>query len=119
MCLESGVTWSKAVFQDLSVTFIQFLLSVMLYMVFPVSDFLLSRCKQIYLVQMLPAAYSHKGLRLVNQVIFGYMVLIPGTGITGTFHKILPCYIVFSQAIDDNMHMNVAALVVSVHVCTD
>ena len=47
------------------------------------------------------------------------MVFVSGTGIAGAFHKWLWFYVVLSQAVDDDMHMDIAALVVSVRVGAD
>ena len=47
------------------------------------------------------------------------MVLIPGAGITVTLHKVLTLHIIFAQAVDNDMHMDVAASVMSVRVGAD
>ena len=47
------------------------------------------------------------------------MVFVSRTGITCTFHEVLAFYIIFSQTVDYDMHMDVAAFVMPVHVCTD
>ncbi len=47
------------------------------------------------------------------------MVLISGTGIAGPIHEALAFHIVFPQAVNDNMHMDVAAFIMPVHVCAD
>ena len=62
LCLENCFTWSEAVCQNLIVALFQFLLPPAFCTVFPVCDFLFCRGKQIYLMQMLPMAYIHKGL---------------------------------------------------------
>ena len=47
------------------------------------------------------------------------MVLVPCLAINGPFHKGLLGHIQFSQTVDYNMHMNVAAAIVTVHVGAD
>ena len=53
------------------------------------------------------------------QVVIRYMVLIPCLAVNGAFHKGLLGHIQFSQTVDYDMHMNVAAAIVPVHVRTD
>ena len=47
------------------------------------------------------------------------MVLVSGAGIAVTLHKILTLHIIFAEAVDDNMYMDVAAPVMPVRVCAD
>lgn len=44
------------------------------------------------------------------------MMFVPGTGITRPLHEWLPFHIKFPKAVDDDMYMDVAAFVISVHV---
>ena len=53
------------------------------------------------------------------QVLVCYMVLIPCLAVNGAFHKGLLRHIQLSQTVDYNMHMNVAAAIMPVHVRTD
>lgn len=46
-------------------------------------------------------------------------MLIPGTGIAWAFHEVLTFHIKFTQAVGYDMHMDVAALIMPVHVGTD
>ena len=47
------------------------------------------------------------------------MMFVPSTGITVTLHKVLTLHIIFAQAVDDNMYMDVAASVMPVRVGAD
>ena len=62
LCLKNCLTWGKAVCKNLTFTFIQFLLSPLFCPVFPVCNLLFRRGKKVYLMQMFPMAYIHKGL---------------------------------------------------------
>ena len=53
------------------------------------------------------------------QVLVRHMVLVPCLAVNGSLHKRLLRHIQFSQTVDYDMHMNVAATVVTVHVRTD
>ena len=53
------------------------------------------------------------------QVLVCYMVLVPCLAVDGSLHEGLPGHIQFSQAVDYDMDMNVAAAIVPVHVRTD
>ena len=53
------------------------------------------------------------------QVLIRHMVLVPCLAINGPFHKRLLSHIQFSQTVDYDMDMNVAAAIVPVHVRTD
>lgn len=70
-------------------------------------------------MQIFAMAYIHDRLLQVNEIIFCKVVFVPGTGIAGSLHKILPFHIIFPQTVDDNMHMNVAASIMPIHMCTD
>ena len=88
-------------------------------MVFFFGDFPFRLGEQIDLMKILPLAQIHKRLFQAGKVIVGQVVLAPGTGIAVTLHKILPLHIVFPQAVDDDMHMDVAAAIVPVRVGAD
>ena len=47
------------------------------------------------------------------------MVFIPCAGLAVTLHKILTFHIIFAQAVDNDMHVDVAASIMSVHVGAD
>ena len=47
------------------------------------------------------------------------MMLIPGTGIAGPLHEVLTFHIIFPQAVDHDMHMDVAAFIMPIHVGAD
>ena len=53
------------------------------------------------------------------QVLVRHMVLVPCLAIDGSLHEGLLGHIQFSQAVDYDMDMNVAAAIVPVHVRTD
>ena len=53
------------------------------------------------------------------QVLVCYMVLVPCLAVDGSLHEGLLGHIQFSQAVDYDMYMNVAAAIVTVHVRTD
>ena len=53
------------------------------------------------------------------QVLVCYMVLVPCLAVDGSLHEGLLGHIQFSQAVDYDMDMNVAAAIVPVHVRTD
>ena len=67
-------------------------------------------------MQIFTVAYVHNRLLQVNQVILCKVVLVPGTGIAIPLHKILVFHIVFPQAVDYDMHMDVASPIMPVHV---
>ena len=47
------------------------------------------------------------------------MMFVPSTGITVTFHKVLTLHIIFAQAVDNDMYMDIAASVMPVRVGAD
>ena len=53
------------------------------------------------------------------QVLVRHMVLVPCLAVDGSLHEGLLGHIQFSQAVDYDMYMNVAAAIVTVHVRTD
>ena len=53
------------------------------------------------------------------QVLVRHMVLVPCLAVDGSLHEGLLGHIQFSQAVDYDMYMNVAATIVTVHVRTD
>ena len=53
------------------------------------------------------------------QVLIRHMVFVPCLAVNGPLHKGLLGHIQFSQAVDYDMDMNVAAAIVPVHVRTD
>ena len=53
------------------------------------------------------------------QVLVRHMVLVPCLAVDGSLHEGLLGHIQFSQAVDYDMDMNVAAAIVPVHVRTD
>ena len=53
------------------------------------------------------------------QVLVCYMVLVPCLAVDGSLHEGLLGHIQFSQAVDYDMDMNVAAAIMTVHVRTD
>ena len=46
-------------------------------------------------------------------------MFVPGAGIAGTLHKILMLHIIFAQAVDNYMYMDIAASVMSVQMGAD
>ena len=53
------------------------------------------------------------------QVLVRHMVLVPYLAVNGPLHERLLGHIQFSQTVDYDMYMNVAAAIVTVHVRTD
>ena len=53
------------------------------------------------------------------QILVRHMVLVPCLAVDGPLHEGLLGHIQFSQAVDYDMYMNVAAAIVTVHVRTD
>ena len=53
------------------------------------------------------------------QVVFCQMVLVPCLAVNGPLHKRLLRHIQFSQTVDYDMDMNIAAAIMTVHVRTD
>ena len=53
------------------------------------------------------------------QVVFCQMVLVPCLAVDGSLHEGLLGHIQFSQAVDYDMYMNIAAAIMTVHVRTD
>ena len=53
------------------------------------------------------------------QIVIRHMVLVPCLAVDGPLHEGLLRHIQFSQTVDYDMHMNVAAAIVPVHVRTD
>ncbi len=88
-------------------------------MVFPLCDFLFGRCEQIYLIEIFTVANIHDTLFHVDQIIFRLVVFESGKGIASAFHKGLAFRIIFSQAVDYDMHMDVAAFIVTVSMSAD
>ena len=70
-------------------------------------------------MQKLAAAQIHEGFLQVFQVFVRHMVLVPCLAVNGPLHKGLLRHIQFSQTVDYDMYMNVAAAIMTVHVRTD
>lgn len=70
-------------------------------------------------MQKFAAAQIHEGFLQMLQVLVRHMVLVPCLAVDGSLHKGLLGHIQFSQAVDYDMYMNVAAAIVTVHVRTD
>ena len=70
-------------------------------------------------MQKFAAAQIHEGFLQMLQVLVRHMVLVPCLAVDGSLHEGLPGHIQFSQAVDYDMYMNVAAAVVTVHVGAD
>ena len=70
-------------------------------------------------MQKFAAAQIHEGFLQVFQVLVRHMVLVPCLAVDGSLHEGLLGHIQFSQAVDYDMYMNVAAAIVTVHVRTD
>lgn len=47
------------------------------------------------------------------------MMFIAGTGIAGTFHKTFSFYIIFSQAVDHDVDVDVATIIASICMSAD
>ena len=75
--------------------------------------------QQIDLMQKFAATQIHEGFLQVLQVLVCYMVLVPCLAINGPFHKRPRRDIQFPQTVDHNMYMNVAAVIMTVHMRTD
>ena len=70
-------------------------------------------------MQLLSVAQIHHILFQIGKIIIRKMMFIASTGIAWPFHEILTFHIMFPQAIDNDMHMNVATLIVSVCMSAD
>ena len=70
-------------------------------------------------MQKFAAAQIHEGFLQMLQVLVRHMVLVPCLAVDGSLHEGLLGHIQFSQAVDYDMYMNVAAAIVTVHVRTD
>ena len=70
-------------------------------------------------MQKFTVAQIHEGFLQVFQVLVRHMVLVPCLAVNGPLHKGLLRHIQFSQTVDYDMYMNIAAAIVSVHVRTD
>lgn len=64
-------------------------------------------------------AYVHDGLLHVNQVIFRLVMFESGQGIAVAFHERLTLHVIFPQAVDHDMHIDIAAFVMAVCVGLD
>ena len=70
-------------------------------------------------MQKFTAAQIHEGFLQVFQVLVCHMVFVPCLAVNGSFHKGLLGHIQLSQTVDYDIDMNVAAVIVTVHVRTD
>ena len=70
-------------------------------------------------MQKFTVAEIHEGFLQTLQALVRHMVLVPCLAVNGPLHKGLLRHIQFSQAVDYDMDMNVAAAIVSVHVGAD
>ena len=70
-------------------------------------------------MQKFAAAQIHEGFLQVFQVLVRHMVLVPCLAVNGPLHKGLLRHIQFSQTVDYDMYMNIAAAIMTVHVRTD
>lgn len=70
-------------------------------------------------MQKFAAAQIHEGFLQMLQVLVRHMVLVPCLAVDGSLHEGLLGHIQFSQAVDYDMYMNVAAAIVTVHMRTD
>ena len=55
----------------------------------------------------------------MNQIFFRQMVFVTGAGIAWTLHEVLPFHIIFSETVDDDMYVDIAASIMTVHVSAD
>ena len=119
LCLELRFPWRNAVGNHLLIETVHLFLPSAPCMVFPVCDFLFCRGEQVNLVELLPVAQIHHILFQIKEIIFREMMFISGTGIAWPFHEALPLHVILPQAVDHDMHMDVAAFIVAVCVGAD
>ena len=70
-------------------------------------------------MQKFALAQIHEGFLHVLQILVRHMVLVPRLAVNGSLYKGLLGHIQFPQTVDYDMHMNVAAAIMPVHVRTD
>lgn len=119
MCLEFCPSGCQPVFYDFLIQFIKLFLPALPCPVFTVSNPLLRRGKQIYLMEIFMFAKVHQILAEIPEIIFCQMVFVPGAAVTRTFHKFFRLDIKLSQAVDYDMRMDVAAAVISIQMGAD
>ena len=71
------------------------------------------------MVKPLPAAHLHDSAEEIPHGGCGVAVLIFGSGVARPVHVGLALHLGNPQTVDDNMHMDIAAMVVSVRVGAD
>lgn len=103
----------------LCILFVEICLPTTFCPVFPVCNFDSRRREQIHLIQVLLLTHFHDCLFQIRQVTIGYMVFISGLCITISFHELLTHDIVFADAVQYNMNMNITGTVVSVLMRAD
>ncbi len=96
-----------------------FLLFMLRGAVLPVCNSFFGRGKQINLMEIFTAAHIHNGLFQKSQVCFCYVVFEPGAGIAWPFHECFPLHIKFTDAVDDNMRVDISAFVMPIRVGAD
>ena len=90
-----------------------------LRLVFTLGHFVLAAVQEVDLVKPLPAAHLHDSAEEIPHGGCGVAVLIFGSGVARPVHVGLALHLVNPQTVDDNMHMDIAAMVVSVRVGAD
>ena len=98
---------------------VQSKLSFPLRPILPVGDTALAPAQQVYLVQPRPLAQLHDLGPEVTHGSGGAAVLGPGLGVAGPVHVRLAPHFLHPQGVDDDVDMDVAAVVVAVRVGAD
>ena len=74
---------------------------------------------QIDLMQSMLLTHLHHFCLQVFQISFRQVVLVAGEAVTGILHEGLPLHLLLPQAVDDDVGMNIAGVVVAVRVGDD
>src|SRR5699024_1755457 len=83
---------------------------------FRFSHFFRSRRKQINLMEPFPFTHFHDFFFEMLQKLISRSVLSSCLVVTGLSHVALPGCIIFSNAVDHNMGMDISGMITSVHV---
>ena len=102
-----------------SVFLVQLGLPLALRPVFTLGHFVSAAVQEVDLVKPLPMAHLHDFAAEIPHGGCGTAVLVPGSGVARPVHVGLALHLGDPQTVDDNMHMDIAAMVVSVRVGAD
>ena len=119
ICFKLRLLWFFTVRNPLGVFFVELFLSLLLSPVLAFRDPVLAAVQQIDLIQPLTLTHLHHFRTQITERGCGASVLHTGKRVAGFIHVRHHRNALDTQTVDNDMHMDVAAFVVTVGVCAD